>query len=219
MMSESLTDIVEKFVALVKNEDLQVVHWNMASLCKVKSTAWSSNDDMRRVQTLEKFDLLILWLTTIDDLSADLVHELGEALKFVFDLVGQFTSVAQDEGTAGLWILRDDLESSENKDGGLSHTGHGLTKNILTEFGDWDASLLDIGWMFKTTVGDGLRELGLELHVLEAGGVDASVGSWLGVSSLISVFVVLDKVLEDVFFVIEKFSGFHCVSVCSSVCK
>lgn len=45
-------------------------------------------------------------LTTVDHISAYLGHVLGEALELILDLVGQLTSVAEDDGTARLRVFR-----------------------------------------------------------------------------------------------------------------
>lgn len=209
-------DLVEEAIALVQHENLQVVHGDVAALGQREDSSWGANHNVWRVQSLEHLDLAVHGLTTVDHLRAEFVHELGEALKLVLDLISEFSRVAQDEGTAHLGVVRNVLKRGEDEDGSLAHTGDSLAKDVLAKLGDWDAALLHIGGMLETAVSDRLRQLSLQLHVLERSGVHTSVGGWLGSGGLISVLVVVNQVLvEDVVLVVQKFIVYHFSSDCS----
>jgi len=115
--------------------------------------------------------------------------------------------VAQNQGRAGLGVVRDRLESGKHEHCGLAHSRDSLAEDVLTEDGDWDAALLNVGRMLKTAVGNGLEEFGLEEHILEGGAVDASVGSGLGSSGGATVLgSVFKVVLENVVLVVGQVS-------------
>ena len=46
---------------------------------------------------LEELHVLLDWLPTVNDLCADIFHELRETDEFSFDLVGKFSVVAEDD--------------------------------------------------------------------------------------------------------------------------
>lgn len=83
-----LTDLVKQLVALVKDEDFQVLHGHMATLCQGEDSARGTNHNVGGVETLQELDLGIHRLTTVDDISAQVFHKLGEAVDFLLDLVG-----------------------------------------------------------------------------------------------------------------------------------
>lgn len=216
-----LTELVEQLVALVEHEDLHVGHGQVAALGQCEDTAGGAHHDVRSVKTLKQLDLGVHGLATVDDVGSEVLHELGEAVNLVLDLVGQFPGVAQNERVAGLGVVRNGLQGRQHEDGSLAHTGDSLAKDVLTELGHGDAALLHIGGVLETAVGDGLEELGFEEHVLEGGGVDTSVGGGLGSSGGVAVLASVLNVLldENVVVVVGEFSLVnHCArSVLSKV--
>ena len=106
-----LTDLVEELVALVQNKHLQVRHGDVVALGQREDTAGSAHHDVGSVQTLEHLDLTVHGLATVDDLSANVLHELGEADDLILDLVSEFASVAQDHCAASLGVVRDRLQN------------------------------------------------------------------------------------------------------------
>jgi hypothetical protein len=99
-----------------------------------------------------------------------------------------------------------------------------LAKDVLTKDSNWDAALLNVGWMLEAAVRDGLEQLGLKEHVFEGGAVDTSVGCRFGGSCGVCVLGSIVKVvLKDVVFVVGEVSGgsggftvnhFKCLNCC-----
>lgn len=138
------TNLIEHLVALVKDKVLDVSELEGLLADKGKNTTGGTDKDVGAEILVAKDILISLQRrTTIEDLRTDLREVLAEASKLVLDLEGQFTSVAQndDRDLAGDGL--DLLEGSEDKDGGLTHTGLGLAQNIHTENGLRDTLLLN----------------------------------------------------------------------------
>ena len=136
--------MVEQLVALVKDEDLQVLHAESLVANEVKDTAWGSDDNVGRSEALKHLYMVGFGLSAKDDLGADVLHELCESIKLSLDLMGEFSVVGEDEGTAGLGVGREVLEDSKHEDGGLAHSRDSLTEHIDAEDGLGDALLLDL---------------------------------------------------------------------------
>lgn len=139
----------------------------MATFGKGKDTSGGAYNNMRSVQAFKKLNLTFHWLTTVDNLSSKILHELGEADDLIFDLVSQFAGMAYNHSTAGLGIVRNSLQDGQYKDGGLSHTRYSLAKDILAKDCNGNAALLYVRRMLKTAIGDALEQLRLEQHIFE----------------------------------------------------
>jgi len=96
----------EQSVTLIKNKHLEVAQVEVLLADELKDTARGSHDDVWRLKALQEFDVILDGLSTVDDISAYLGHVLGEALELILDLVGQLTGMAEDDGAAGLGVLR-----------------------------------------------------------------------------------------------------------------
>ena len=57
VLYQILTDVFKHFVALIKNEHLQIVKVESLVLGQVQDTAWCSHDYVRSVRTLEQLFL------------------------------------------------------------------------------------------------------------------------------------------------------------------
>jgi hypothetical protein len=73
-----------------------------------------------------------------------MLKELGEAKDFVFYLVGELSCVAEDDSASWLGVFYHVLQDSENEDGSLSHTGHGLAEYVGAKHCYRNASLLNV---------------------------------------------------------------------------
>ena len=141
----------------------------------MKDAAWCTHNNVRRVWTLQEFLLLLDWLSTENFFNAHVGHEFGETSKFSLDLMGKLTSVGQHYGSAGLWVVTQAVQYGEDEDGSLAHTRDGLAEHIEAHESLWDALLLDVTGMLKTTVDDRLDKLWSENHVLKASRVHTDV--------------------------------------------
>lgn len=64
---------------------------------KLQDSARGAYDDVRRLQSFEQLYMRVDRFTAINDLCTDVLHVLSETNKFVLDLVGQLTGVAQNQ--------------------------------------------------------------------------------------------------------------------------
>ena len=99
---------------------------------------------MWRVQALKKLLLISDWLSTINDFGANIFKELREANDFVFDLIRELPRMAKNDSAGWLRVIINILQDSENEDSGLAHAGDSLAKDVSTEHGYRNASLLNI---------------------------------------------------------------------------
>ena len=100
-----LTDTFEHFVALVKDEHLNVARVKSLVTSECKNSAWGADYDVRGLVALEELLLRRDWLATVNDFSADRLEELGQTVKFSLDLVSKLTGMAENERAAGFWVL------------------------------------------------------------------------------------------------------------------
>ena len=183
--AEDLLDVtthLERFqdaIALVEDEMLDVVELEGLLLGKAEDTAGSTNDDVGAV-VLEDVAVGLDGDTTVEDSGLDLRKVLGETLVLVSDLEGKLTSVAKDEDgdlvlTGGEGAGVQLVQSGQDEDGGLTHTGLGLADDVHTKDGLGDALVLDLGGMLETAIDDGTEAFGLEDEILETRGMDAYI--------------------------------------------
>ena len=179
-----LTDVVEDLVALVENEHLKVVQIERFVLGQMKDAAWGANDNVGRLGALQQLFLLLEGLATQNTLRPYVRDEFGETGEFALNLVGELSSVGEDQDTGRLGALADAVEGGEDEDGSLAHTRDGLAKDVDAHDSLGDALLLHVTRVLETAINDRLLELGSQNHVLEGRGVDTDdVCGGLGGSS------------------------------------
>lgn len=184
IIRRELTDVLEHLIALVENENLEVIEVQRLVLGEVEDTAWGANDDVRSAWALQHLLLLLERLAAQEALRSHVRHEFGETSEFTLDLVGELAGVSEDEGAAGLGVLVEAMKRGEDENGSLAHAGYGLAKDIDAHDGLRDALLLHVTGVLKTAIHDGLLELRAQDHVFETRGVDAHViGRRLGSTS------------------------------------
>jgi len=166
-------------IALVEDEMLDVIKLEGLLLGKTEDAAGSANDDVGAI-VLEDITVGLDGDTTIEDGGLHLGKVLGEALVLVSDLEGKLASVAEDEdrnlilaGGEGAGVQL--MQSGQNEDGRLTHTGLGLTDDVHAEDGLGDALVLHLGRMLETAIDDGTETFGLEDEILETGGMNTYI--------------------------------------------
>ena len=82
----------------------------MLLLAKLEDTARGSNDDVWRLEALKELDVVLDGLPTVDHISTDVSHVLGEADELILDLIGQLTGVAEDDGTSWFRVFGEVLQ-------------------------------------------------------------------------------------------------------------
>jgi len=78
----------EESIALVKHKHLEVTQVQLLLTAKLQDTAGSSNNDVWGLEALKELDVVLDGLTTVDNISTDVSHILGEANELILDLVG-----------------------------------------------------------------------------------------------------------------------------------
>ena len=105
LIGRELTDVLENFIALVEDEDLEVVQVERLVLGEVKNTTGGADDDVRGIRALKHLLLLLKRLSAQDALSLHVGHEFGETVEFALDLIGELAGVSEDKGSAWLGVL------------------------------------------------------------------------------------------------------------------
>ena len=172
-----LTCLIQHLVALVENEHLEVFELQIFSAWQSQDSTWSSDDDMWAcLWVFQKLHIIIDWNTTVKSGTSDLLQVFCESVKFLLDLVGQLSGVAQDKSWSWLWIsLINLVEDRQDEDSGLSHTRDSLAENILSGNCSWDALLLNLRWMLKTALSDGSGEFRLQKEVSKGSSMYSSI--------------------------------------------
>jgi len=201
-----LTHVLKKLITFIKHEHLQVLHLKGFVTCQSQNTAGGADDNVGRIITFKQFYVGVDWLASIDDFTADVLGELGEAVQLIFDLISELSCVAKDDCTAGLGVVTQVLKDCQKEHCCLSHAGNGLAQNVDAEDGFWDASLLHIGGVLKTAINDSLLQRGFEEHVFEACRVHTCVSHWLGSASSIYMAIGVVIWLKYIVFVVGEFS-------------
>ncbi len=139
-------DLLEDLVTLVNDKVLDTRNLERLVTNKGVHTARSTDNDVRALGLVLEHGLVLGdGCTTVDDTGADIGHVLGKTGVLVADLVGELTSVAEDDdGNLAVDGL-DLLKGSKDEDGSLTHTGLGLTHDVHAEDRLGDTFLLDCG--------------------------------------------------------------------------
>lgn len=129
---------------------------------------------MRRV-LFKHFLVLFNGDTTINGFGLDIGSIFSESFELFLDLVSQFASVTQHQGTLRFWIFLQTVQHSDAEDSGLTHTSLSLAKQIVTQKCVRNALLLHFRRMFKGGISNGTVQFGQQEEILKAGRVDAGV--------------------------------------------
>jgi hypothetical protein len=129
---------------------------------------------------LQNITVLLDRNTTVKDGSLDIRQVLGETLVLMRNLECQFTSVAKNQNRDLVLALWEGggvelMESGQDKDSCLSHSGLGLADNVHSQNSLWNALVLHFGRMLETTVHNSTEALRLENEILETGSMDTDI--------------------------------------------
>lgn len=165
---------LEDTIALVQDKMLDSVQFQVLVTGKTKDTTGSSDDNVRAI-VLEDFLVLLDRNTSVKDGSLDGRQILAESLVLVGNLKGQFAGVANDQDADLCFLHVGLLQSSQGKDGSLSHSRLGLADNVTSQDGLWDGLVLDFGRMLESGINNGTQQFGLEHEILETRSVDSNI--------------------------------------------
>lgn len=149
-VSEDVLDIsshvqgLQDLVTLIDDEGLDVVQTNALLLHESVQSTGSSDYNVRTgLFVLQLLQVSSDWSTTVEDIGLDVRHVLGETSVLVTDLVSQFSGVTDDQGGDLTGNRLQLLQSGQDKDGGFTQTGLGLTQDIGTQDRLGDTDLLN----------------------------------------------------------------------------
>ena len=106
--------------------------------------------------------MLVDGLSTVDYFGSDLWQMLGKSCELFLDLIGELSSVTEDQCRYRFGVLRQLMKNCENEHCSLAHARLGLAQDIYTDHGIRDAFLLNFRRMFKSAIHNGSLQLGLE---------------------------------------------------------
>lgn len=94
-----LTCFVEHLIALIQNEDLEVVEFESLLLDQGEHSTRGSNDDVRALFfVFEKLLVILYWHSSEHDCASQLRKILGESFEFLLDLESKLPDIAKDQG-------------------------------------------------------------------------------------------------------------------------
>lgn len=174
-----LTCLIQHLVALVEDEHLEIIEFQIFSARQSQDSTWGSNHDVRSLLwVFQQLDIVVNWDTTVESGTSDLLQVFCESIEFLLDLVRQLSGVAQDKSWSWFWIsLINLVEDRQDEHSGLTHTRDSLAENVLSGHSSRDALLLNLRWMLETALGDGSREFRLQKEVSEGSSVNSSISS------------------------------------------
>lgn len=108
----------------------------------VQSTRCGDNDVGALVLVAEEFGVLCYRCAAVESADTNIGHVLGEASIFVFDLEGEFTSVAEDEDRDFSVDRFELLKRGQDEDGSFPMSRFRLAEYIHTEHRLRDTFLL-----------------------------------------------------------------------------
>lgn len=116
-----LTNLIQHFVALVKNKVLDISKRESFVSYKSIQSTWCTNDDVGiLLLVLQKLDILSHRCTTIEDSRFDLGKVFAESSIFILDLVGQLSCVTHDENLAFTLNGFQRMQCGQNEDSRLT---------------------------------------------------------------------------------------------------
>lgn len=138
------TEGLENLVALINDEVLALTELDGSLLDQDLEAARGGDEDVRD-RSLKLLPILLDRDTTIKNFGLDGRHVLLEALELLANLEGELAGVAEDEGLNRLVVLLrvELLESRQDEDSRLTHTGLGLAENVRSEVRTRDALVLN----------------------------------------------------------------------------
>ena len=116
------TCFLKHLIALVKNQNLEVSEIKFLLFDQSKDSTWSSYNNVRGLNSFKNLDVITNGLSTVHDLSSELRQVFGKSSKFVLDLIGKLTNMAENKGRARFGLFRQLMENSENKHCRLTHS-------------------------------------------------------------------------------------------------
>mmetsp|Transcript_7659 Transcript_7659/g.28691 ORF Transcript_7659/g.28691 Transcript_7659/m.28691 type:complete len:365 (+) Transcript_7659:274-1368(+) len=162
-----LESLGEHLVGLIDDQHLESVNTQVLLLNHVSDTSWGSYNN---VDSLGE-DLNIVLHVGSSYTSVNLhFHVLGERHDNLVNLDGQLTGWSQYNSLSSLLLLIDSLQNGNGEGGGLSCSGLSLPDYISRwrRSGNWEnASLLNLGRLYKTIRVDSSEKSSLQLQIIE----------------------------------------------------
>lgn len=149
-VSENVLDIsshvqgFQNLVTLIDDEGLDVVQTNTLLLNKCVQSTWSSHHDVRAsVLVLQLLQVSRDWSSSVEHVSLDVWHILGETGVLITDLVSQLSGVTDNQGGDFTWDWVQLLQGGQHENGSLTQTRLSLTQDVGSQDGLRDTDLLN----------------------------------------------------------------------------
>lgn len=128
-MWHKLTQLLQHFVALIKDEMFQVLQVQFLVADESKNAAWCADNNVR-CQCFQALLVLLDWHSSEENWDLDCCHVLAESFVLLADLESEFTSVTHDQNVDLIVSRLQLLKRGQDEDCRLSHTWLGLAQNI-----------------------------------------------------------------------------------------
>ena len=127
----------------------------------MEHSAGGADYDVGRVEPLQHFNLVHDWFPPEDDFGLDILQKFGKSQEFFFNLVGQFSGVAQHEDADWLWLVQL-VQDGEHEHCSLAHAALGLGEDVHPNHCVGDTLLLDFTWVLESALLDGPQQFGFQ---------------------------------------------------------
>ena len=125
------TNLVQHFIAFVKNENLDVTHPKLLISYQSIHSAWRCHDNVgMSVLVGQNLDVLLHRSPAVEYRRLGFWHILAKPSVLVFDLIRKLAGVAHYQDRTFAWSWLDLLQGSEDENGSLPEPRFCLAKNI-----------------------------------------------------------------------------------------
>jgi len=97
--------LLQHLVALVQHKYTHIRQIHLLPLHQLQHSTRCSDDDVWRLKSVEFLDLVSNRCSSEDDFRSDFIEVLGESVELFFDLIRQFSGMAEDHGLEGLGVV------------------------------------------------------------------------------------------------------------------
>lgn len=140
----------EDLIAFIEDEEFKVADIKFLFFFdQSQSSPRSSNNDVWRV-ILQLEDLRLLVGSSVDGSDFQTFDVFPESLKFLRDLMGEFSGHTQNQNLNCVSRYLDTVKSPQGENCGFSHSGFGLAEKVFSEHDVRDSLCLDFGGIFET---------------------------------------------------------------------
>mmetsp|Transcript_27599 Transcript_27599/g.60356 ORF Transcript_27599/g.60356 Transcript_27599/m.60356 type:complete len:260 (+) Transcript_27599:659-1438(+) len=181
-------ELFQALVTLIEHKVGELIELQVLLTGQPQHAARRANENLRG--SLEHLPVLCDGHTAIDYATSQVTEVLSKSVELVFDLVGQLSSVADDENLNSLLSGFHPLQTGEDKDSSLAHARLRLAQDVRAEDSLRYTFVLYFRGVLEATVHNRSEQLWLQQEVAEATSMDGTGAALLGLAILGRLFLL-----------------------------